>query len=69
MERADKADALQRFERQTAVPMLILSLAIIPLLLIPTVVDLSPGAESTFIALDWFVWAAFLLEYGSRSTK
>jgi voltage-gated potassium channel len=66
MDRAAKADALERFERQTAVPMLILALAIIPLLLIPAVTDLSPGVESTFIALDWFIWAAFLIEYGIR---
>jgi voltage-gated potassium channel len=66
MEQADGPDALEKFERQTAVPMLILSLAIIPLLLIPAVADVSPGVESTFIALDWFIWAAFLIEYGIR---
>jgi len=66
MEQADKPDALERFERQTAVPMLVLSLAIIPLLLIPLVANLSPGVESTFIALDWFIWAAFLIEYCIR---
>jgi voltage-gated potassium channel len=66
MDRADKAEALERFERQTALPMLILALAIIPLLLIPTIYELSEGVETTFIALDWFIWAAFLLEYGIR---
>jgi voltage-gated potassium channel len=66
MNRADKAEALERFERQTALPMLILALAIIPLLLIPTIFELSEGAETTFIALDWFIWAAFLVEYGIR---
>lgn len=59
-------EPLERFERQTAVPMLILALAIIPLLLIPTIFDLSAGAETTIIALDWFIWAAFFIEYCIR---
>jgi voltage-gated potassium channel len=66
MDKAAKAVALERFERNTAVPMLILSLAIIPLLLIPWLVDLSSTTETTFIALDWFIWAAFFIEYGVR---
>ena len=45
------AAALEAFERQTAVPMLVLALAIIPLLEVPLVVDLPPGWESTFGAL------------------
>jgi voltage-gated potassium channel len=60
------AEALERFERQTAWPMLALSLAIIPLLVIPLVVDLSPSAETTFFALDWTIWAIFAAEYGIR---
>jgi voltage-gated potassium channel len=63
---SEDADALERFERQTAVPMLVLSLAIIPLLVVPLVADLSRTVESTFIAIDWLIWAAFLLEYGFR---
>lgn len=61
-----RAEALSRFERSTAVPMLILSLAIIPLLVVPLLWDLSPRTEGTFLALDWFVWAAFAVEYGIR---
>ncbi len=60
------ADALNRFERQTAWPMLVLSLAIIPLLVIPLVVELSPNTESVIFALDWIIWAAFAVEYGVR---
>jgi voltage-gated potassium channel len=60
------AQALERFERQTAWPMLVLSLAIIPLLVIPLVVELSPTQESVVFALDWIIWAAFAVEYGIR---
>jgi voltage-gated potassium channel len=60
------AEALERFERQTAWPMPILSVAIIPLLVIPLVMDLSPSADSTVFAIDVFIWAIFALEYGIR---
>ena len=63
---AGSQEALDRFERQTAWPMMALALAIIPLLVVPLLVDLSPGVETTFYALDWFIWAAFVLEYGIR---
>jgi voltage-gated potassium channel len=59
-------EALERFERQTAWPMLALALAIVPLLVIPLVVDLNPATETVFFACDWFIWAAFAVEYGVR---
>lgn len=46
------AEALEKFERQTAWPMLVLSLAILPLLVVPLVADLSPSTESVFFTLD-----------------
>lgn len=63
---AGSAEALERFERQTAWPMLVLSLAIVPLLVIPLVADLSASAERTFFALDWLLWGLFAVEYGIR---
>jgi voltage-gated potassium channel len=63
---ARSGEALERFERQTAWPMLVLSLVIIPLLVIPLVADLAPRTESVFLALDWMIWAIFALEYGIR---
>jgi voltage-gated potassium channel len=64
--KARDGEALVRFEQVTAWPMLVLSLAIIPLLVIPLTVDLSPGMINTFDALDWMIWAAFAAEYGIR---
>jgi voltage-gated potassium channel len=58
--------ALERFERLTAWPMLVLSLAIVPLLVTPLVVELSPATETTLFTLDWIIWAVFALEYGIR---
>lgn len=59
-------EALVRFERRTAWPMLILALAMIPLLVVPLVAELSPSAERVMVALDWVIWAAFVAEYGVR---
>jgi hypothetical protein len=42
--------ALERFERFTAIPMLVLAVAFIPLLIIPNVVQLSPDWETTVLA-------------------
>ena len=63
---AGSAEALERFQRQTAVPMLILALASLPIIVVPLLLDLSPTADSTLFALDWFIWATFALEYGIR---
>jgi voltage-gated potassium channel len=63
---AGSQESLDRFEAQTAWPMLVLSLLIIPLLIIPLVVDLSPSTETTIFTLDWILWGLFALEYGIR---
>jgi hypothetical protein len=55
---AGSAEALERFQRQTAVPMLVLALASLPLIVVPLVLDLSPATDSTIFAIDWFIWAA-----------
>lgn len=66
VDKAAKADALERFERHTAVPMMVLALIILPLLVLPLMVDVSEGTRSTFVAVEWFIWAVFLVEYGVR---
>ena len=50
------------FQRATEVPMLVLSLAIIPLLIAPWVLKLDPQLESTLITIDWAIWAFFAIE-------
>jgi voltage-gated potassium channel len=58
--------ALERFERATELPLLLLALAMIPLLLAPAVLDLNDTAKAAILAADWFIWAAFALEYVIR---
>lgn len=61
-----RRSALDRFERAVELPLLVLALAMVPLLVLPLVLDLPSGIEATFIALDWFIWAVFALEYVVR---
>lgn len=63
---AGSAEALERFQRQSAIPMLILALASLPLIVAPLLLDFSQSVDSTLFAIDWFIWAAFALEYGIR---
>lgn len=66
MEDDHRGDSLERFERRTALPMLVLSLAIVPLLVVPLVFDLSLAAETALVAVDWMLWSAFAVEYVVR---
>ena len=61
------AEGLERFERLTAWPSLILALASLPLILVPFAWHLAPSTEATFLALEWFIWSYFALEYLIRS--
>ncbi|MFC2022854.1 potassium channel family protein [Chloroflexota bacterium] len=53
---------LYRIERITEAPLLALSFVMIPLLLGPLIWDLSPKEDSTFIALDTFIWVLFAVD-------
>ncbi|MBA3552423.1 MAG: potassium channel family protein [Actinobacteria bacterium] len=57
---------MDRFERQTALPMLMLALAFIPVLLIPLLLDVSRDTEVTLEGIGWIIWGAFAAEYGIR---
>jgi voltage-gated potassium channel len=65
-ELARNEEALEAFERETALPMLVLSLAVVPLIVVPLVVHLSHNLDVTFFTLGWVVWAAFAVEYVIR---
>ena len=58
----DRQAALQRFEAAIELPLVVLAIAMIPLLIIPVLVDLPRPVEAAFISADWFIWAAFALE-------
>jgi len=58
--------ALNDFDEYWQWPLLVLSVAIIPLLLIPYTMQLSPAWSIAFRVADWVVYALFALEYFVR---
>ncbi|MCA1710017.1 MAG: potassium channel family protein [Actinobacteria bacterium] len=63
MDKDRRQSALERFDSAVELPLLVLALAMVPLLVLPLVLDLPSGVEASFVALDWFIWAAFAFEY------
>jgi voltage-gated potassium channel len=61
--RGGNAGAYERFQRQAEIPMLVLSLAFVPIIVIPLIGDPSPAVRSGLEATAWFIWAAFVAEY------
>ncbi|HEX3460905.1 MAG TPA: ion channel [Acidimicrobiales bacterium] len=59
-------DAYDRFSAAVELPLTVLALAWLPVLVIPFVVTLSPGLNLTFETIDYFVWAAFVVEYVTK---
>ncbi|MEZ4553737.1 MAG: potassium channel family protein [Dehalococcoidia bacterium] len=59
-------DRLQRVERITDLPLTMLAAAMIPLLLVPLLMDVSPAVEQAFVTADWLIWAAFAVDYGVK---
>jgi voltage-gated potassium channel len=59
-------DAYDRFSAAVELPLTILALAWLPVLVIPFVIKLSPTLNLTFETIDYFVWAAFVIEYMTK---
>ena len=62
----DRGEAFERFSRAVDGPLTVLALVMIPLIVLPLVVDLSPGTESAFLAIDYLIWAVFAAEYAIK---
>ena len=58
--------ALDRFERAVELPLLVLALAMVPLLVLPLLVDRPGAVNDAFVAADWFIWSVFAFEYVTR---
>ena len=58
--------ALERFERATELLLLVLALVMVPLLVLPLLVQLPLRLERSLVVVDWFIWAAFAFEYVVR---
>ncbi len=59
-------ERLARIERATDLPLLVLAIALIPLLVVPEVVELSENISRAMLAADWFIWAVFAVDLGIK---
>ena len=57
---------LDKIERATELPMMVLAFVMIPLLAAPLFWDLSSRAEAVVLALDAFIWALFATDLAIR---
>ncbi len=57
------SDLMQRYERMTAIPMIVVSLAFVALLIYPIAVQTSPAVDADLRAANWFLWSLFTLDY------
>jgi voltage-gated potassium channel len=58
--------AYERFSAAVELPLTILSLMWLIVLIPPLVIQLPAAIASTFEAIDYFVWACFVVEYGVK---
>jgi len=62
-----RTERLDRFERMTELPLLMLALLMVPLLVAPVALDLSTRVERAMLALDWIIWGVFAAELTIRT--
>lgn len=61
-----RAEILDRFERATEAPLLVLAILMVPLLLAPWLFDLPDQVEASLLVLDWMIWGCFAFEFVVR---
>jgi voltage-gated potassium channel len=67
MDATRKAKLLERFEKATELPLLVLAIAMIPLIAIPMTMDLDPAARRAIEWSDTGIWIAFGAELSFRT--
>jgi voltage-gated potassium channel len=53
----------ERAQQAFEIPMLVLSVAFLPIVAAPLVADLSPGMQTALEGAAWLIWATFVVEY------
>jgi voltage-gated potassium channel len=59
----ERSEAFEQFSRVVDGPMMILALVMIPLLIVPLIMDLPSSMDHALVAIDYLIWAAFTVEY------
>jgi voltage-gated potassium channel len=63
---APPEERLQRFSARIDPIMLVLAVVWLPVLVVPLVTELHGSVALTFASIDYFVWAAFVVEYAVK---
>lgn len=61
-----RQELLELIDRRTGLLLLVLAIAMIPLLIIPLLWDLSARLEFALFAFDGFIWAVFVIDIGVK---
>jgi len=67
MNEQERSALLEKFERATELPLLLLAVAMVPLLGLPLLLDLDRTTERAMEMADWVIWAVFALELSVRT--
>jgi voltage-gated potassium channel len=67
VDRSRRAELLERFERATDLPLLLLAVVMVPLLLVPLLVEVDSTADTVLSALDWAIWGVFAADLSIRT--
>jgi voltage-gated potassium channel len=59
----ERSEAFEQFSRVVDGPLMILALVMIPLIIVPLIMDLPPSMDHALVAIDYLIWAAFTVEY------
>lgn len=62
MDAEQRRRAFDVVDRATELPMLVLSLLLVPIIVVPIVVTIPPAWEFAWESVGWVIWAAFALE-------
>lgn len=62
MDAGQRQRAFDAFDRATDLPMLVLSLLLVPIIVVPLLFTLPPSWEVPWETSSWVIWAAFALE-------
>jgi voltage-gated potassium channel len=68
MANPNRSDLMQRYERVTAIPTIVVSLAFVGLLVYPIAVQTSRGIDANLRATTWILWGLFVVDYVVRFT-
>lgn len=61
-----RLQGFERYSRAVDAPLMVLAVAMIPLLILPAVIDLTASAETTLVAIDYLIWGVFTIDYVVR---